>query len=103
MPAKDHDFRMEIDSDSDMSLLGDEPSRSKAKGKGKASDKAKKDKGKGKAKDAASSFFFNNASLNSYFWVVNSNHILGRLRMHVLGMLYKKMRVGACGVRWRTG
>ena len=57
MPAKDHDFRMEDDSDSDMSLLGDEPSRSKVKGKGKASDKPKKDKRKGKVQDVVSSFF----------------------------------------------
>ena len=99
MPAKDHDFRMEDDSDSDMSLLGDEPSRSKVKGKGKASDKPKKDKRKGKVQDVVSSFFLNNASLNSHFWMVNSKHILGRLRIHALGTLYKKMRVGVCRVR----
>lgn len=102
MPAKDHEFRMEVDSDSDISLLGDAPSRSKAKGKGKASDKPKKDKGKGKAKDTVSSPFHHGTSLFS-FLVVNSKRILGRLRIHALGILYKRMRVGACKVRWRIG
>lgn len=43
---------MDIDSDSDISLLGDDVARTRGKGKSKATDKRKKDKGKGKAKDA---------------------------------------------------
>ena len=39
------------DSDSDVSILNDEPSSRKAKGKGKAVDKDKGDKGKSKFKE----------------------------------------------------
>lgn len=42
---------MDVDSDSDISLLGDDEVRARGKGKSKATDKHKKDKGKGKAKD----------------------------------------------------
>lgn len=42
---------MDVDSDSDISLLGDDEVRARGKGKSKATDKRKKDKGKGKAKD----------------------------------------------------
>lgn len=42
---------MDVDSDSDISLLGDDAGRARGKGKSKATDKRKKDKGKGKAKD----------------------------------------------------
>ncbi|OAX39575.1 TFIIH basal transcription factor complex, subunit SSL1 [Rhizopogon vinicolor AM-OR11-026] len=44
---------MDVDSDSDISLLGDVEHRGKGKGKGKATDKRKKDKGKAKAKEQA--------------------------------------------------
>lgn len=39
------------DSDSDVSILDDEPSNRKSKGKGKAVDRGKGDKGKGKFKE----------------------------------------------------
>ncbi|KAG8213691.1 Ssl1-domain-containing protein [Butyriboletus roseoflavus] len=42
---------MDVDSDSDISLLGDDQVRARGKGKGKATDKQKKGKAKGKAKD----------------------------------------------------
>ena len=42
---------MDVDSDSDISLLGDDEARARGKGKSKATDKRKKGKGKGKAKD----------------------------------------------------
>ncbi|KAH0827511.1 Ssl1-domain-containing protein [Lanmaoa asiatica] len=44
---------MDVDSDSDISLLGNDEVRARGKGKGKATDKRKKDKGKGKVKDQA--------------------------------------------------
>ncbi|KAG6378179.1 Ssl1-domain-containing protein [Boletus reticuloceps] len=44
---------MDVDSDSDISMLGGDEVRARGKGKGKATDKRKKDKGKGKAKDQA--------------------------------------------------
>ncbi|KAL4074120.1 Ssl1-like-domain-containing protein [Scleroderma citrinum] len=44
---------MDVDSDSDISLLGDEDRRGKGKGKGKATEKRKKDKVKGKSKEQA--------------------------------------------------
>jgi transcription initiation factor TFIIH subunit 2 len=44
---------MDVDSDSDISLLGEVEHRGKGKGKGKATDKRKKDKGKAKAKEQA--------------------------------------------------
>jgi hypothetical protein len=49
---KDDNF-MDVDSDSDISLLGDVEHRVKGKGKGKVIDKRKKDKGKAKAKDVS--------------------------------------------------
>jgi tRNA splicing endonuclease len=42
---------MDVDSDSDISLLGDVDHRGKGKAKGKVADKRKKDKGKAKAKE----------------------------------------------------
>ncbi|KAF7971810.1 hypothetical protein HWV62_19897 [Athelia sp. TMB] len=48
--AKDNDF-MEVDSDSDISLLGEETSRAKGKGKAKVVAKAKKPGLKSKPKD----------------------------------------------------
>lgn len=50
-PRRIHDDYMGGDSDSDVSILDDEPNIRKAKGKGKAIDKGKGDKGKGKAKE----------------------------------------------------
>ncbi|KAG6334245.1 hypothetical protein ID866_4836 [Astraeus odoratus] len=47
---------MDVDSDSDISLLGDEDTRAKGKGKGKATEKRKKDSGKGKTKEVSHPF-----------------------------------------------
>ncbi|KAG2059031.1 TFIIH basal transcription factor complex, subunit SSL1 [Suillus hirtellus] len=52
-PRNRDDNFMDVDSDSDISLLGDAEHRGKGKGKSKASDKRKKDKGKAKAKEQA--------------------------------------------------
>ncbi|KAG1802723.1 Ssl1-like-domain-containing protein [Suillus plorans] len=52
-PRNRDDNFMDVDSDSDISLLGDAEHRGKGKGKGKATDKRKKDKGKAKAKEQA--------------------------------------------------
>lgn len=53
-PRNQDDNFMDVDSDSDISLLGDLEHRGKGKGKNKATDKRKKDKGKAKAKDVSS-------------------------------------------------
>ncbi|KAG1881460.1 Ssl1-like-domain-containing protein [Suillus tomentosus] len=52
-PRNRDDNFMDVDSDSDISLLGDAEHRGKGKAKGKATDKRKKDKGKAKAKEQA--------------------------------------------------
>ncbi|KAG2119537.1 Ssl1-like-domain-containing protein [Suillus discolor] len=52
-PRNRDDNFMDVDSDSDISLLGDVEHRGKGKGKGKVIDKRKKDKGKAKAKEQA--------------------------------------------------
>ena len=44
---------MDVDSDSDISLLGDEDARGKGKGKGKATEKRKREKGKRKPKEVS--------------------------------------------------
>jgi transcription initiation factor TFIIH subunit 2 len=51
-PRRDNDF-MDVDSDSDISILGNDALDTrggKGKGKAKAGDKSKRDKGKGKGK-----------------------------------------------------
>lgn len=53
-PRRINDDYMDGGSDSDVSILDDEPSSRKSKGKGKAVDKAKGDKGKAKAKEVCS-------------------------------------------------
>lgn len=53
-PRRINDTYMDVDSDSDVSILGDDfdhRGKGKGKGKGKAVDKRKNDKGKGKAKE----------------------------------------------------
>ncbi|KAF8558061.1 TFIIH basal transcription factor complex, subunit SSL1 [Imleria badia] len=52
-PRRTDPSYMDVDSDSDISLLGDDEVRARGKGKSKAADKRKKDKGKSKAKDQA--------------------------------------------------
>ncbi|KAG2132013.1 Ssl1-like-domain-containing protein [Suillus bovinus] len=52
-PRNRDDNFMDVDSDSDISLLGDVEHRGKGKAKGKTADKRKKDKGKAKAKEQA--------------------------------------------------
>lgn len=56
-PRRDNDF-IDADSESDISILGDDDLGTrggKGKGKAKAGDKRKRDKGKGKAKDVVRS------------------------------------------------
>jgi len=87
---------MDVDSDSDISLLGDEH-RGKGKGKGKAIDKRKKDKGKAKAKDVSSTFVAYDVG-HLHF---NSNLTHGRHPTRVLGILCRKMRPEVCRAPWK--
>jgi hypothetical protein len=95
---KDDNF-MDVDSDSDISLLGDVEHRVKGKGKGKAIDKRKKDKGKAKAKDVSGALSLPmTLTDHSHFY---SKLIPGRHRIRVLGTPYRKMRLEVCRAQWR--
>jgi len=104
---------MDVDSDSDISILGEgdtvrgKGKEGKGKGKGKATEKRKKDKGKGKAKDVVRLFFYLRGfllkSLMSLKFYSNSRRTHGRRRIHGLGRLYKRTRLGAYRAQWRIG
>lgn len=55
-PRRINDDFIDGDSDSDVSILDDEPSTRKSKGKGKAVDGRKGDKGKSKAKEVCKAY-----------------------------------------------
>ena len=98
-PQRDNDF-ME-DSDSDISIPGDEEtSRPKVKSKGKGAERRKKNKGKGKAKDVSSQQM---SLCTAYVQYVGSKRIHGRLHIRGLGILSRRMRRGVCRARWRIG
>lgn len=71
-PKNRDDNFMDVDSDSDISLLGDVDHRGKGKAKGKATDKRKKEKGKAKAKEVSKAVFLHAAILilsqQAYTW-----------------------------------
>jgi hypothetical protein len=97
-PRNRDDNFMDVDSDSDISLLGDVEHRGKGKGKGKSTDKRKKDKGKAKAKEVSKAGFCHRVMLYSYFY---SKLTPGRHPIRVHGTLCKKMRLVVCRARWR--
>lgn len=99
-PPRDANF-MEVDSDSDVSLPGDQ-FRAKGKGKAKAGDKRKRDKGKAKAKDTVGFYVERNSLHQPGHWHCSS-HIRGKPRTRDLGKRFKKMKRGVYKARWRTG
>lgn len=100
-PRNRDDNFMDVDSDSDISLLGDVEHRGKGKGKGKATDKRKKDKGKAKAKEVSFCCAVQSTTLNIHFLFIYSKLTLGRHPTLVLGTLCRKMRLEACRVQWK--
>ncbi|KAG1829110.1 Ssl1-like-domain-containing protein [Suillus variegatus] len=79
-PRNRDDNFMDVDSDSDISLLGDAEHRGKGKGKSKATDKRKKDKGKAKAKEQA------------YTWEASYTHEAGSLQGAVEDLMARGRR-----------
>lgn len=94
---------MDVDSDSDVSIMGDiGPSRNKGKGKGKAVEKVKRKKDKSKeVMDSVS-----RVAHRLYGCLIIghiSKHIHGKRHIRVHGRPFKKMRRGACKARLRIG
>ena len=89
---------MDVDSDSDISLLGDEDARGKGKGKGKATEKRKKEKGKRKPKEVSRTLLGQQTVKNTS----RSKPTRGKPRIRVHGTLCKRMRPEVCRGLSRT-
>ena len=94
-----------MDSDSDVSILGDGDSgaRSKAKGKGKATDRGKSTKAKGKAKEVLlQSRLLYYTRLTTYAICYASNPMHGRPLTLVPGIPCKKTKAEVSRAQYKT-